>query len=79
MAVSGERRSWLTARRIAVFRSSLRRSAAVSTTSSSSASRSIAPARIDSSAGTMRSRRRASTAGDSAAGRTSVARPPSKL
>ena len=62
IAVSGVRRSWLTARSSAVFSTSLRRSARVSTTSESSSSRSSAAASSASSAGTMRSCTRRSVA-----------------
>ena len=72
IAVSGERRSCETARSSAVLTTSERRSAAVSTTSRCSASRSIAAASMASSAGTTRSRRRSRTAGSRPAGTSSV-------
>ena len=72
IAVSGVRRSWLTARSSAVFRTSLRRSARVSTTSLSSASRSSAAASSASSDGTTRSCTRRSVASAALAGTTSV-------
>ena len=63
IAVSGERRSWETARKRAVLTASARRSAAVSTTPPSSPSRSSAALNSASSAGTTRScsRRRLSS------------------
>ena len=72
MAVIGDRRSWLTDRSSAVLMTSLRRSARVSTTSPSSASRSWAAASNASSCGTARSCARRSTSSGRSAGSSSV-------
>jgi len=76
MAVSGERKSWETARSSAVLTVSARRSAAVSTTPLSSPSRSSAALSSASSAGTTRSCSRRSLASEVSAPTTSV---PSRL
>ncbi len=78
IAISGVRRSWLTARRTAVFIASLRRSASASSASRASRSRSIAIPSSDASAGQeMPSARGASRPG-AARGRSCppVGRPP---
>ena len=72
IAVSGERRSCETERSSAVLITSLRRSAAVSTTSACSASRSSAAASSASSAGAIRTCTRRSTGSGAPAGSTSV-------
>ena len=75
IAVTGVRRSWETERRTAVFISSLRRSASVSTSTACSAARCIAAARIDSSDGTTRSRTRALSASESSRAAAAPDRP----
>ena len=72
IAVSGERRSCETLRRSAVLITSLRRSAAVSTTSACSPSRSSAAASSASSDGATRACTRRSVASGAPAGSTSV-------
>ena len=80
IAVTGVRRSWETERSTAVFISSLRRSAAVSTISARRLSRWTAAARIEDSAGTTRSRARSRSAGDTPAGSSSapIVSPPAR-
>ena len=72
MAVSGDRRSWETARSTAVLITSLRRSASVSTTSAWRPSRSSAAASSASSDGTMRSCSRRSVVSGRSDGTSSV-------